>query len=96
MNSILVVDDDDVFRNRLIKAFQERGLNSLSAANLELTLTPSKSLPSAPAPSLARAEWEHIQRVLSDCSGNISHAAKQLGLPRRSLQRKLIKLPPKE
>ena len=52
MNSILVVDDDDVFRNRLIKAFQERGLNSLSAANLELTLTPSKSLPSAPAPHL--------------------------------------------
>ncbi|HWP83705.1 MAG TPA: response regulator, partial [Terriglobia bacterium] len=31
-------------------------------------------------PSLARVEWEHIQRVLADCGGNISQAAKQLGL----------------
>lgn len=46
-------------------------------------------------PSLARVEWEHIQRVLTDCSGNISLAAKQLGLHRRSLQRKLSKYPPR-
>lgn len=46
-------------------------------------------------PSLARVEWEHIQRVLNDCGGNISQAAKLLGLPRRSLQRKLSKYPPK-
>ncbi|EPX61274.1 Dna binding response regulator PrrA (RegA) [Cystobacter fuscus DSM 2262] len=45
-------------------------------------------------PSLARAEWEHIQRVLSDCGGNISEAARRLGLHRRSLQRKLQKYPP--
>jgi two-component system, response regulator RegA len=45
-------------------------------------------------PSLARVEWEHIQRVLSDCSGNISQAAKLLGIHRRSLQRKLSKYPP--
>jgi two-component system response regulator RegA len=45
-------------------------------------------------PSLARVEWEHIQRVLSDCSGNISQAAKLLGIHRRSLQRKLAKYPP--
>ena len=45
-------------------------------------------------PSLARVEWEHIQRVLSDCSGNISQAAKLLGIHRRSLQRKLSKFPP--
>jgi len=45
-------------------------------------------------PSLARVEWEHIQRVLSDCDGNVSHAAKLLGLHRRSLQRKLGKYPP--
>ncbi len=44
-------------------------------------------------PSLARVEWEHIQRVLSDCGGNVSLAAKKLGLHRRSLQRKLFKLP---
>lgn len=46
-------------------------------------------------PSLARVEWEHIQRVLADCDGNISQAAKLLGLHRRSLQRKLSKYPPK-
>lgn len=46
------------------------------------------------APSLARVEWEHIQRVLADCDGNISQAAKVLGLHRRSLQRKLFKYPP--
>lgn len=49
-----------------------------------------------PTPSLARTEWEHIQRVLSDCSGNISEAARRLGIHRRSLQRKLQKFPPSE
>ena len=44
-------------------------------------------------PSLARVEWEHIQRVLTDCDGNISRAARLLGLHRRSLQRKLAKFP---
>ena len=45
-------------------------------------------------PTLARAEWEHIQRVLMDCSGNVSEAARRLGIHRRSLQRKLLKRPP--
>ncbi|SKB01776.1 two-component system, response regulator RegA [Prosthecobacter debontii] len=45
-------------------------------------------------PSLARLEWEHIQRVLHDCRGNISHAAEALGIDRRTLQRKLGKMPP--
>jgi two-component system response regulator RegA len=40
-------------------------------------------------------EWEHIQRVLTDSGGNISLAAKQLGIHRRSLQRKLSKYPPR-
>jgi len=48
------------------------------------------------APSLARAEWEHINRVLTDCGGNISRAARQLGLHRRTLQRKLQTPPPKQ
>ncbi len=47
-----------------------------------------------PVPSLARAEWEHIQRVLADCDDNISEAARRLGIHRRSLQRKLRKLAP--
>jgi two-component system, response regulator RegA len=45
-------------------------------------------------PSLARAEWEHIQRVLTDCAGNVSESARRLGIHRRSLQRKLQKYPP--
>ena len=44
-------------------------------------------------PSLARVEWEHIQRVLTDCDGNITKAAEKLGIHRRSLQRKLAKFP---
>lgn len=44
--------------------------------------------------SLAEAQWEHIQRVLADCNGNISQAARQLDIPRRTLQRKLKKLAP--
>jgi two-component system response regulator RegA len=47
------------------------------------------------SPSLARAEWELINRVLSDCNGNISEAARRLGIHRRSLQRKLQKYPPR-
>ncbi len=46
-------------------------------------------------PSLARAEWEHIHRVLTDCGGNISRAARRLGIHRRTLQRKLDKYPPR-
>ncbi len=46
------------------------------------------------APSLARVEWEHIQRVLHDCEGNITKAARILGIHRRSLQRKLAHVPP--
>lgn len=44
-------------------------------------------------PTLARVEWEHIHRVLQDCGGNISQAARLLGVHRRSLQRKLAKYP---
>ena len=44
-------------------------------------------------PSLARTEWEHINRVLTDTGGNISETARRLGLQRRTLQRKL-KCPP--
>ncbi len=58
--------------------------------------TPASSSAADPAyaPTLARVEWEHIQRVLTDSDGNISMAARRLGLHRRSLQRKLAKFPP--
>lgn len=43
--------------------------------------------------SVDRLEWEHIQTVLSDHQGNISAAARALGMHRRTLQRKLGKRP---
>ncbi|MHB8264884.1 MAG: response regulator transcription factor [Acidithiobacillus ferrivorans] len=43
--------------------------------------------------SARRLEWEHISKVLMTCNGNISAAARCLGIHRRSLQRKLNKRP---
>jgi two-component system response regulator RegA len=54
------------------------------------------SLAPTSAPSLAQVEWEHIQRILVDCDGNVSQAARVLGIHRRSLQRKLAKHSPSE
>lgn len=172
--SILIVDDDEVFRSRLVRAFDERGYEASGASSFDeavrlasdespelavvdlkmpgkdglelvqelkridpttliVVLTGYGSIASAleavrlgavhyltkPAdaddiitafaradlppdrppevpttvPSLARVEWEHIQRVLNDCGGNVSKAARLLGMHRRSLQRKLAKYP---
>lgn len=172
--TILLVDDDDIFRSRLLRAFRERGFhaedahdwrsalaaarttsfdfavvdmrmpgksglevvrdlkalnprmnivvltgygsiaNALEAVHLgathylpkpadvddilagfaHATSSPEKTPgPVSPVPSLARMEWEHINRVLTDCRGNISRAAALLGIHRRSLQRKLAKYP---
>jgi two-component system response regulator RegA len=48
----------------------------------------------APQPlSVDRLEWEHIQRVLGENSGNVSATARSLKMHRRTLQRKLAKHP---
>lgn len=172
--SIMLVDDDEVFRGRLARALRERGLEVVEAGDhagatavvaareltyalvdlrlpsgsgLEVVRTiksfrPDTSVvvltgygsiataleavklgathylskpasvddilsgfsPAAPVaagedvaehdvPSLDRVEWEHINRVLTDCDGNVSEAARRLGIHRRSLQRKLAKYP---
>lgn len=46
-----------------------------------------------PPLSVDRIEWEHINWVLTIHRGNISEAARQLGMHRRTLQRKLQKPP---
>jgi two-component system, response regulator RegA len=168
--TVLVVDDDEPFRNRLSRALSDRGFQVQAHGSVEdavahlaespeyavidlrlgigsglsllkvlrdraegtraLMLTGYGSIPTAieatrlgaigylakptdaesiikalvggerePAdpmetPSLARAEWEYIHRVLADVSGNVSEAARRLGVHRRSLQRKLHKRPP--
>jgi len=176
MKTILIIDDEDLFRQRLAKAFTKRGFKTMTAANYDEAMTvimaekpdmavvdlkmPGKSgleiikesreihpgmrsvvltgygsiatateavrlgaLNYLPKPadvddilnafskdtdlgieldqeeltplSLARLEWEHINRILTECDGNISLAAKKLGLHRRTLQRKLYKYPPR-
>ena len=59
-----------------------RALQDESVAEEVDTMTP-----------LSRLEWEHIQQALLACDGNISAAARLLGMHRRSLQRKLAKRP---
>jgi two-component system, response regulator RegA len=170
--TLLVVEDDDLLRQRLVRAFNERGYVAQGAASVAEALGKSEEAPElavvdlrigdesglevlrallqkdpatrvvmltgygsiataveamrlgaihyltkpadadqivsalqrgasddSPTPageplSLARAEWEHINHVLVSVSGNISEAARRLGLHRRSLQRKLAKYPP--
>ncbi|MEZ4256507.1 MAG: response regulator [Polyangiales bacterium] len=66
----------------------------LAALHVEVEAdAPEAEMPVGAVPSLARVEWEHIHRVLHDCGGNVSKAAKVLGIHRRSLQRKLAKDP---
>ncbi|KXJ52790.1 MAG: two-component system response regulator [Colwellia sp. Phe_37] len=43
--------------------------------------------------STERVEWEHINQVLNSNDGNVSATARQLGMHRRTLQRKLQKKP---
>ncbi len=172
--AILLVDDDEVFRERLAKALRERGYEVATAADHDAALAAAEGRrpdfaivdlrmpglsglsligplhavapgarivvltgygsitsavealragahdylskpvdadqiigaltgeavrPTAPAPNpsptLARAEWEHIQRILSDTHNNISEAARRLGITRRTLQLKLKKYPPR-
>ncbi|PIQ36368.1 MAG: two-component system response regulator [Lysobacterales bacterium CG17_big_fil_post_rev_8_21_14_2_50_64_11] len=47
-------------------------------------------------PSLRRLSWEHIQRMLAEADGNVSAAARLLGIDRRTLQRRLHKRPERE
>jgi two-component system, response regulator RegA len=68
--------------DEIIKAFEHRVGDSISKAAPLL-------------PSVARVEWEHIQRVLADHQGLIASTARALNMHRRTLQRKLKKNPPR-
>ncbi|MBL0213861.1 MAG: response regulator [Myxococcales bacterium] len=71
-------------------------------ANADQILSSFEVEPDAPeeidfaVPSLAKVEREHIERVLQECNGNVSKAARVLGMHRRSLQYKLAKFPVKK
>lgn len=69
-------------------------------ANADQILAAFDADPDAPpvepeyeVPSLAKLEREHIERVLQECNGNVSRAARVLGMHRRTLQYKLAKFP---
>jgi two-component system, response regulator RegA len=59
------------------------------------TLSPTVEVPPEPQTMtpLSRLEWEHIHQALAETNGNVSAAARLLGMHRRSLQRKLAKRP---
>lgn len=59
-------------------------------------IQPSDNTQEFSAPSLERVRWEHINRVLLDCEGNVSEAARRLHMHRRTLQRILQKYPPRK
>jgi two-component system, response regulator RegA len=67
----------------------------LAALKNESTSTVPEDSAEIEALSLRRVEWETIQRALDDNDGNISAAARQLKMHRRTLQRKLQKRPSK-
>jgi two-component system response regulator RegA len=65
------------------------------AEEIEAALQGKRPPPMDDVPSLDRQEWEYLNRILADCDGNISEAARRLKMHRRTLQRKLQKHPPK-
>ena len=65
------------------------------ADEIEAALQGKRPPPMTEVPSLDRQEWEYLNRILADCNGNISEAARRLKMHRRTLQRKLQKHPPK-
>jgi two-component system response regulator RegA len=52
------------------------------------------SIPETPL-GLKRVHWEYIQRVWEQCDRNVSRAAQQLSMHRRTLQRILLKRAPR-
>lgn len=76
--------------NEVVAAMQqaaEQGEQSQSPA-------PATDAETASRMGVRRLEWEHIQRVLAEHDGNISAAARAMGMHRRTLQRKLMKKAP--
>jgi two-component system response regulator RegA len=68
----------------------------VSAADLSNALIGSRRTPPTRASTLtlARVQWDHLQRILADCEGNVSETARRLGITRRTVQLKLKHGPP--
>jgi two-component system response regulator RegA len=59
-----------------------------------LGLVPTQTSGPSGTPSLDQAIWEHMHRVLADCQGNKSEAARRLRVDRGTLQRWLDRTSP--
>ncbi|MFV7666059.1 response regulator transcription factor [Shewanella algae] len=77
--------------NYLAKPADTRTL--LAALKVEPKSHTASSQPDETPLHPKRLEWEHIQQVLNANKGNVSATARQLGMHRRTLQRKLAKKP---
>ena len=66
-----------------------------SSDELVASITGASSATTPRLPSIDRVQWEYIQAVLGSCHGNVSEAARQLGMFRQSLQRMLRRHPPR-
>jgi two-component system response regulator RegA len=68
----------------------------VNAADLSNALVGGHRMPPAHGATLtlARVEWDHLQRILADCEGNVSETARRLGITRRTVQLKLKHGPP--
>ncbi len=70
-------------------------LKPVIASDLSNALTGPRRQPArAETLTMARVEWEHLQRILADCAGNVSETARRLGITRRTIQLKLKQGPP--
>lgn len=69
--------------------------DEILAALKQTEANPDQTIPEKPM-SVNRLTWEHIQKILTENDGNISATARQLGMHRRTLQRKLQKRPVRE
>jgi two-component system response regulator RegA len=68
----------------------------IAAFEQQADSTINNQTPVSETPSVKRMEWEHIQRVLAENNDNVSATARVLGMHRRTLQRKLAKMPSKQ
>lgn len=78
--------------NYLCKPVTATDIFALFESSADGAEVETQPIPETPL-SVERLEWEHVQRVLRECDGNISAAARALNMHRRTLQRKLQKRP---
>jgi DNA-binding NtrC family response regulator len=92
---VFFVQRGDTLPTSLVRALEGAGWSVvLSSTGALFASEPFDSQRVAEEPhgvhrKLAVVEWEYIHQVLSTFRGNVSQTARVLGIPRRSLQRKL-------